>query len=74
MIYEFDPLTCPHCGEKMRIISFIERRQTEVIERILKHCHLWKDKIPRSPPKKELPEIEYQEPQYDYTFFENIHA
>ena len=25
----------------MKIISFIERRQAEVIERILRHCGLW---------------------------------
>ena len=31
-IFEVDPLKCPDCGEKMRIISFIEREQKEVIE------------------------------------------
>ena len=34
----------------MRIISFIERRQTEVIEKILRHCGLWEDASPRGPP------------------------
>ncbi len=40
----------------MRIISFIERRQREVIERILRHCGLWEGPIrtlanARGPPK-----------------------
>ena len=48
-VYEVDPLKCPKCGAEMKIISFIEKRQTEVRERILRHCHLWRDKIPRSP-------------------------
>ena len=25
----------------MKIISFIERRQSDVIQRILRHCELW---------------------------------
>jgi hypothetical protein len=40
-VYEVDPLACPQCGGQMKIISFIERRQQEVIERILRHCGLW---------------------------------
>ncbi len=35
-VYEVDPLECPKCGGAMKIISFIERRQREVIERILR--------------------------------------
>ncbi|MGM0488950.1 MAG: hypothetical protein ACQESR_19590, partial [Planctomycetota bacterium] len=33
-VWEVDPLTCPQCGGAMKIISFIERRQQDVIERI----------------------------------------
>jgi hypothetical protein len=40
-VYEADPLECPCCGGRMKIVSFIERRQTDVIERILQHCGLW---------------------------------
>lgn len=40
-VYETDPLTCPKCGATMRIIAFIERHQTDVIEKILRHCGLW---------------------------------
>jgi hypothetical protein len=32
-VYEADPLCCPKCGTTMRIIAFLERRQTEVIRR-----------------------------------------
>ena len=54
-VYEVDPLTCPHCGGEMKVISFIERNQREVIERILRHCGLWEGPIrtlagPRGPP------------------------
>ena len=39
-VYEIDPLSCPNCGGEMKVISFIERNQSEVIERILRHCGL----------------------------------
>jgi hypothetical protein len=47
-IYEIDPLCCPKCSGKMRILSFIEDEQ--VIEKILKHLGLWEVKA-RPPPK-----------------------
>ena len=40
-VYEVDPLLCPRCGGVMRVISFIEARQRDVIEKILRHCGLW---------------------------------
>jgi hypothetical protein len=46
-VYESDPLLCPRCGSTMRIIAFIERHQTEVIERILRHCGLWEQEKAR---------------------------
>ncbi len=54
-IYEVDPLECGKCGGEMEIISFIERNQKTVIERILRHCCLWEGPIrtlanPRGPP------------------------
>jgi hypothetical protein len=54
-VYEVDPLACPKCGGVMKIISFIERRQTDVIQRILRHCGLWEGPLrtrasARSPP------------------------
>ena len=72
MVFEFDPLRCPKCGGDMKIISFIEKRQTDVIEKILKHCHLWKE---RPPPKTKLPEMATHgnhEWQYDYSLFDDI--
>jgi len=47
-VYEADPLCCPNCGSTMRIISFIERHQTEVIEKILRHCGLWEESPARA--------------------------
>lgn len=32
-VYEVDPLECPHCGGRMKIVSFIERCQDDVIDR-----------------------------------------
>ena len=46
-VYEVDPLVCPKCGGEMRVIAFIERRQRDVIRKILEHCGLWED--PRAP-------------------------
>ena len=49
-VYEVDPLSCPKCGEEMRIIAFIERRQGEVVEKILRHSGLWDEAPERAPP------------------------
>jgi Putative transposase len=49
-VYESDPLSCPKCGSQMKIIAFIERHQTEVIETILRHCGLWEEGSARGPP------------------------
>ncbi|MDG1808281.1 MAG: hypothetical protein P8I27_10305, partial [Pirellulaceae bacterium] len=51
---------CPECGGAMKIISFIERRQSDVIQRILRHCGLWQGFIrthasPRAPPAAKQP-------------------
>jgi hypothetical protein len=44
-VYEVDPLECPKCGGTMKIISFIERGQQDVLARILRHCGLWEGPI-----------------------------
>ncbi len=54
-VYEVDPLSCPCCGGQMKIVSFIERCQADVIERILRHCGRWEGPLrtlasPRAPP------------------------
>jgi len=38
-IYELDPLTCPKCQGKMRIIAFIE--DPEIVKKIIKHLALY---------------------------------
>ena len=48
----------------MKVISFIEQHQPEVIEKILRHCGLWKEEQPRPPPPEKA------EPKLDYGFFE----
>jgi hypothetical protein len=62
-IYEVDPLTCPRCQGRMRIIAFIE--DDEVIKKILKHLGLW-DKKARPPPKANSPPMT-SEYHIDYT-------
>jgi hypothetical protein len=54
-VYESDPLSCPKCGAAMKIIAFLERRQTQVIEKILRHCGLWEEGAARAPPRGEVP-------------------
>ncbi|MEO2045254.1 MAG: transposase [Pirellulales bacterium] len=39
-VYEADPLSCPQCGGQMKMISFIDPPQRDVIEQILQHCRL----------------------------------
>jgi hypothetical protein len=49
-VYELDPLACPECGGQMKVVAFIDPPQTEVIEKILKHCGLWQGCSARPPP------------------------
>jgi hypothetical protein len=62
-IYEVDPLTCPKCQGRMRILAFIE--EEAVIKKILKHLGLWDQKT-RPPPKTNAPP-KTQEYHIDYT-------
>ena len=39
-IWQVDPLACPRCGGPMKILSFINPWQRDVIDRILDHCGL----------------------------------
>jgi len=36
----------------MKIISFIERHQSQVIEKILRHCGMWEEDTARAPPEE----------------------
>lgn len=49
-VYEVDPLSCPECGGQMKVVSFIEPPQSDVIEKILQHCGLWRSRSARAPP------------------------
>jgi len=69
-VYELDPLKCPNCGGTMRIVSFIEKHQSEVVEKILRHCGLWREAAPRPPPK--AVEDKFEEPVLDYGFFDRV--
>ena len=62
MVYEVDPLICPKCGGRMKIISFIQ--QEEVIRKILTHCGLWQDP-PERPPPRPAPALPPPEPVAD---------
>ena len=52
---EVDPLICPSCGGKMRIISFIEEPKT--IDRIIRHLKLTFDAERPPPPQKVQQEL-----------------
>ena len=48
-------LACPPCGGARKIVGFIERRQQDVIGRILPRCGRWESSLrtlpyPRAPP------------------------
>jgi hypothetical protein len=67
-VFEVDPLKCPACGGNMKVVSFIE--EDTVIEKILRHCNLWKEEAARPPPTNQLAENTVTEPVYDYSFIE----
>ncbi len=67
-VFEVDPLKCPKCGGTMKIVSFIE--EDDVIRKILKHCKLWKEPSPRSPPLKTVVPVAEAGPYYDFSFIE----
>ncbi len=46
-IYEVNPLICPKCQGRMRVVSFIE--DSDVIRKILKHLNLWDLQRPPRP-------------------------
>ena len=67
-VYEFDALECTHCGGQMKIVSVIERRQRDVVEKILRHCGLWEGPLrtlatARAPPQEGDTDQELTEPR-----------
>jgi len=51
-------------------ISLIDKCQPEVVEKILRHCGLWKEAVSRSPPVKST--VAEPEPCYDYGYFDRV--
>jgi hypothetical protein len=49
-VYELDPMVCPRCGSEMAVVAFIDPPQREVVEKIIRHCGLWRESAPRPPP------------------------
>jgi len=46
-------MLCPHCGAEMRLMALIE--DEPVIEKILKHLHLWNPSPPsQAPPTEDI--------------------
>ena len=62
-IYEVDPLTCPKCSGKMKIISVIENE--DVIKKILIHLGLWEREA--RPPPKDKTHLKTSEYSIDYS-------
>jgi hypothetical protein len=63
-VYLVDPMTCPKCGGRLRILSFIDN--PSVIEKILRHLKLW-DFPERSPPPRPSTTLE---PDADFLAWE----
>jgi len=71
LVYEVDPLKCPNCGGTMKIVALIDQsRQPDVVERILRHCNLWREDKQRAPPAS--PVAATREPSYDPAYFDTI--
>ncbi len=49
-VYEVDPLSCRRFGGQMRIVSFIEPSELDVMQKIHRHCRLW-EQSSRAPPQ-----------------------
>jgi hypothetical protein len=70
MVYEVDPLKCPDCGGTMKIVALIDRdRQADVVEKILRHCGLWREPKQRAPPDTPVAEPQPRELTYDPGYF-----
>lgn len=48
-VFEVDPMQCPVCGGKMKVISIIYKK--DVVQKILEHLNLWEQDL--SPPEYE---------------------
>jgi len=53
-VYETDPLLCPKCGGRMKVVSFIENHK--VLDKIIDHLKLT-FKAERPPPPQAQPQL-----------------
>jgi hypothetical protein len=60
----------PGLWGRVPIISFIDKCQADVVEKILRHCGLWKEAVSRPPPV--VSRVAEQEPNYDYSYFDRV--
>jgi len=58
-IYEVDPLVCPICQGKMRIIAFIE--DYKIVKKILDYLGIYEFEKKRAPPRAESSPDEFDE-------------
>jgi hypothetical protein len=61
-VWRVDPLVCPRCRAPMKIVSFINPGQRDVIEKILDHCGLSSRAPPadaRAPPAPPIGALTY---------------
>jgi hypothetical protein len=71
LVYEVDPLRCPACGGTMKVVALIDQsRQPEVVEKILRHCKLWREPKQRAPPDTPVAEPRPRELTYDTGYFD----
>jgi hypothetical protein len=55
----------------MKILALIDRdRQADVVEKILKHCKLWREPKQRAPPDTPVADSQPRELTYDEGFFD----
>ncbi len=54
-VWQTDPLICPHCQHRMRVLAVIDQRK--VIEKILLHLNLWSGLPAFMPPRGPPPAI-----------------
>ena len=65
-----DPRKCPNCGAEMRVVGFIERKNTDLIRMWLSDVGLWKKPAARAPPPQPVPLPQVTEPTVDYEFID----
>ena len=56
----------------MKITAFLEKKRSEVIERILRYGNLWKETSPRAPPYKVPIPLQPYGMTLDYELFKTL--